>query len=33
MEDDLEQKRRKKKEDNLKQMEDQPINQNQPNWL
>ena len=32
MEDDL--KRKEKKEDKLKnKMEDEPINQNQPNWL
>ena len=31
MEDDL--KKIKKKEDDLKKMEDERINQNQPNWL
>jgi hypothetical protein len=33
MEDDLKRKKKKKKEDDLKTMEDKPINQNQPNWL
>ena len=43
MEDDLKKKKKKKKEDDQnkkwkmeddpKQMEDEPINQNQPNWL
>jgi hypothetical protein len=32
MEDDLK-IRRRKKEDDLNKMEDEPINQNQPNWL
>ena len=32
MEDDLK-KKKKKKEDDLKNMEDKPINQIQPNWL
>ena len=35
MEDDQkkEKKGRQQKKDNLKKMEDEPINQNQPNWL
>jgi hypothetical protein len=31
MEDDL--KKKENKEDDLKKMEDEPINQNQPNWV
>ena len=35
MEDDKKKGRKKEKEkkDNLKKMEDEPINQHQPNWL